>query len=97
MHFRATVFRFTDPKHSKGADVVSGIGGLRASGRWNLEGAFRLSYTSTTPETALAETLAHARYYLLPGDEFLPKLLVSLNADLKNTLDLTNGSIRTRL
>jgi RES domain-containing protein len=93
----ATVFRFINPKFSKPEDVVSGGGGLVANGRWHCKGNFRISYTSLSPETALAESLAHVRYYNLPEKSALPKVLVSLSADLKNVLLLTDGKLRQKL
>jgi RES domain-containing protein len=66
MPFNALLFRFIDPQFSAAEDIISGEGSHWASGRWNLKGAMRVAYTATEPETALAECLAHARYYNLP-------------------------------
>lgn len=56
------LFRFINPRYSAAADIVSGEGAKYAAGRWNPpQSPFLLSYTALTPETALAETLAHAR------------------------------------
>ncbi|MCH6256989.1 RES family NAD+ phosphorylase [Puniceicoccaceae bacterium K14] len=95
--YAGTVYRFISPKFSTPADVTSGLGGLHAAGRWNLKGAHRISYTSLTPETALAESLAHVRYFNLPLPHALPRTLVSINVQLSKTLDLSEGRLRQRL
>lgn len=83
-----TLFRFINPRYAKAGDIVSGAGALRADGRWNIKGTARLSYTATTPETALAETLAHAQYYQLPLASALPRVLVGLRLKIIRGLDL---------
>lgn len=95
--FTGTVYRFISPKYSKPADVVNGVGGLHASGRWNLKGSCRISYTSIEPEISLAESLAQVRYFRLPISKALPRTLVSIEAKLQNVLDLTDGRFRQRL
>jgi RES domain-containing protein len=69
---------------------------LYAGGRWNLRG-LRVAYTATEPETALAEALAHARYYNLPLSTALPRVLVSLVLNAESVLDLRNGQLRRGL
>jgi RES domain-containing protein len=76
MLFNALLFRFIDPQFSAAEDIISEEGSHWASGRWNLKGAMRVAYTATEPETALAECLAHARYYNLPLNTALPRVLV---------------------
>lgn len=92
------VFRFIDPRFSSAADIASGEGALHAAGRWHPPGgAGRLSYTAAEPETALAETLAHARYFHLPASSALPRVLVSLRLQVTKVLDLREGALRRRL
>ena len=91
--FTGVLFRFIHPQFSSAADIVNGEGGLHAAGRWNLSG-MRLSYTATEPETALAECLAHARYYNLPLSTALPRVLVSLALKATHVLDLRNAQLR---
>ena len=97
VHFDGELFRFINPAYSSPADIVSGEGALRASGRWNLVGLVRLSYASRTPETALLEALAHVRYYGLPLSKALPRVLVALRLRAKRVLDLRDGKIRKAL
>ena len=92
------LFRFINPQYSSAVDVVSGKGARYAAGRWNLPGStFRLSYTATEPETALAETLAHARYFRLPSFSALPRVLVGLRLRATRILDLRDGALRRKL
>ena len=90
------LFRFIDAEFSAADDTVSGEGGLYASGRWNARG-MRVAYTAIEPETALAEALAHARYYYLPLRTALPRVLVSLAVNAVTVLDLRNGQLRRTL
>jgi RES domain-containing protein len=93
MPFKADLFRFIHPQFSAAQTIISGEGGLYAAGRWNLRG-LRVAYTATEPETALAEALAHARYYNLPLSTALPRVLVSLVLNAESVLDVRNGHLR---
>lgn len=92
-----TLYRFINPRYSTAADIIDGAGALHADGRWNLKGAVRLSYTATAAETALAEALAHVRYFRLPVATALPRVLVGLNLKAKRALDLRDGKVRKAL
>lgn len=92
-----TLFRFINPSYSKAMDIIDGAGALHADGRWNLKGATPLSYTATAPETALAEALAHVRYFRLPEAKALPRVLVGLRLKAKRVLDLRDGKVRKAL
>ena len=54
-------------------------------------------YASATPETAMAETLAHNRYNGLPIEDAMPRVFVAIAARLKSVLDLRDGKVRRRL
>jgi len=95
--FEGELFRFIDPRFSKPAQIVDGVGALRVAGRWNLRGVARISYTSLAPETALSEALAHVTYYRLPRTKALPRVLVALRLKAGRVLDLRVGTTRTRL
>ena len=73
MKMEGVLFRFINPRYSTATNVVNGAGAMHADGRWNLKGTARLSYTATTPDTALAEALAHVNYYRLPLANALPR------------------------
>ena len=50
-----------------------------------------------TPEAAVAETLAHIRYYGLPPQSAMPRTFVAIEVSLSQVLDLTDGKIRQTL
>ena len=95
--FEGELFRFINPTYSKSADIINGAGALQSNGRWNLKGPPRMSYTALSPQTALAEALAHVVYYGLPMSNALPRVLVALRLKAKRVLDLRSGSIRKTL
>jgi len=95
--FEGGLFRFINPLFSRASNIIDGTGALHAAGRWNLTGVARLSYTSTEPHTALAEALAHVRYYQLPISKALPRVLVALRLNAMRVLDLRDGNIRRGL
>ena len=92
------LFRFINPQYSKAADIISGEGARYAAGRWNPPGStIKLSYTAAEPETVLAETLAHAKYFRLPSFSALPRVLVGLYLQAARVLDLRDGALRRKL
>lgn len=88
------VFRMIEPEYYHDKDIVSGIGGFKSNGRWNLKGQSHCSYMSYSPETALEEVLAASRCKNLPDATALPRVLVCVNIQLQRALDLTNGQVR---
>lgn len=95
--FEGELFRFIHPEFTKPADIVSGKGALHVDGRWNAAGAQKLSYMAMAPGTALAEALAHVRYYNLPESKALPKVLVAVELRASRILDLRDGKLRRKL
>lgn len=91
------VFRLVQPRWSKAADVLNGSGALNANGRWHTRGINCVCYTAFSPETALAESLASARYFGIPVVGRLPVVMVGLRFELSKVLDLTIGRARQRL
>lgn len=63
--FDGVVYRSSTPRYATEADILTGEGSRRVGGRWNPTGIAAV-YASLTSETAMAETLAHNRYYLVP-------------------------------
>ena len=90
-------YRATQAKWTKGEDVVSGAGALKAHGRWHNKQNGATCYTTLSPETALAESLATARYFGLPIDTAFPKTIVTIRYRLTKVIDLCHGSTRQRL
>ena len=95
--YKGPIYRFANPRFSSNDLIMSGRGALSHSGRWHPAGRFRCLYGTTTPETALQEALSEKRYYALPDDTALPKLLVCIEANLFHLLNLTDGKIRQRM
>ena len=91
---QADLFRMITPQYSKDNDIISGTGGYKSSGRWNLKKQFHCTYLSRTPETALEEVLAPSRRKNFPDANSLPRVLVCISVKLHNLLDLTEGQIR---
>jgi RES domain-containing protein len=56
-----------------------------------------LVYASLTPETAMAETLAHNRYYGIPIEDAMPRTFVAIAVKVHRLLDLRVGDVRRRL
>ena len=94
--FGQLVYRSSTPKYATETDLITGEGSKRQGGRWNPLG-IAVVYASLTPETALAETLAHDRYYNLPIENAMPRTFVALQVKTQSILDLTDGQVRRRL
>lgn len=90
------LFRAAEPKYAQQEDRLDGIGAKMFGGRWNPAG-LACVYGATTPETAMAETLATSRHYGLPAESAMPRTFFAMKAALAVTLDLTDGPLRRRL
>lgn len=95
--WRGVLFRSASPRYANKDDVITGAGSKAAGARWNPPGRFRTVYTSLDVETAVAEALAHFRHYGLPMARAMPRVIVSLEAQLQRVLDLTDGRVRRML
>jgi RES domain-containing protein len=93
--FAACVYRSCTPNYARHTHLVSGMGAKELGGRWNPVGVATV-YASLTPETAMAEALAHHRYYGIPIHAALPRTFVSIEVRLSVVLDLCDGEIRQR-
>jgi RES domain-containing protein len=94
--FAATAYRSTTPKYANSRDLVNGVGSQRAGGRWDPVGIAAV-YASLTPETALAESLAHFRFYGFPIEDAMPRTFVALDVQMQSILDLRDLAIRRQL
>jgi RES domain-containing protein len=94
--FAETVYRSVSPKFATESDLLTGAGSKRHGGRWNPPG-IAVVYISLTPETAMAETLAHYRYFDIPIEDAMPRTFVAIEVKLKAILDLRQGPVRQRL
>jgi RES domain-containing protein len=94
--FAETVYRSCTPKYANEPDLLTGEGSRRHGGRWNPIG-IAVVYTSLSPETAMAETLAHHRYYGIPVEDAMPRMFVAMEARLQAVLDFRQGTVRQRI
>lgn len=94
--FQGTVYRSSTPKYATSIDLLTGKGSKQNGGRWNPVGIAVL-YASLTPETAMAETLAHQRYYQIPIESAMPRTFVAIEVHLRAILDLRIGTLLQRL
>lgn len=95
--WRGIVYRSVEPGYANSGDLLSGEGSRRNGGRWNPKGSFPTVYGSLDLETALAEALAHARYYGLSDAYILPRMFVAMRVSLRRVLDLRDAAVRRRL
>lgn len=91
-----TTYRSSSPAYATEMDLITGEGSKRYGGRWNSIGIAAV-YASLTPETAMAETLAHYRYYGIPVEDAMPRTFVAIVVRLQAVLDLRKGAVRKRL
>ncbi len=96
VQFDGIVFRSSSPKYANDSDLVSGIGSKLYGQRWNTAG-IAVVYASLTPETAMAETLAHYRYFGIPIEEAMPRVFVGIHVKMSNVLDLRVPGILRRI
>ncbi len=76
--------------------MLLGEGSRRFGGRWNPVGLAAL-YMSLAPEIAMAETLAHHRYYGLPIENVMPRVFVAIEVNLRSVVDLRSPFVLRRL
>jgi RES domain-containing protein len=91
-----TAFRSSTPQNANESDLLTGEGSRRNGGRRNPVRVAAV-YASLTPETAMAETLAHHRYYGIAVADAMPRTFVALAINLQAVLDLRLGTVRRRI
>jgi RES domain-containing protein len=89
-------FRSAPPKYASARHLISGQGAKLTGGRWNQRGVATI-YLSDTPELALAESLAYARYRKARITSGFPRTFAAMHVKLSNVLDLTDGAVRRQL
>lgn len=90
--FAGTIFRSVSVRHSRLSDISSGEGSFRFGGRWNPPG-IRANYGSLTPETAMAETLASARYHGFAVHTAMPRVFVAMRVKLSRIAELSDPNV----
>lgn len=91
------LYRSVTPKYAGSADLVSGVGARKHGGRWNPPGSFRTVYGASTPELAIAESLAWSRRAGIADADVMPRVVRGMSVALLKAGDLTDGLVRRRL
>lgn len=91
------VYRSATPQYARGPDLLSGAGSRTHGGRFNPPRSFAAIYASLDPETAMAETLAHFRYYRIPEHAAMPRVFAALDVGLRRVLDLCDAKVLKEL
>jgi len=94
--FSGVAYRSSTPEYATEDDLLTGEGSKLHGGRWNPIG-IAVIYASLTPETAMAETLAHNRYYGISIEDAMPRTFAAIAAKLHAVLDFRDGHVRRRL
>lgn len=89
----ATTFRFTSTMYATAVEAASGEGAMHLAGRWNPKGCFRLVNTSPTPQDALDEVQAAARYYGTSVSSSFPSTVFEVEMQLNRFIDLTDRPV----
>ena len=97
MPWAGTVFRSASVRYANRDNFLTGAGAQKAGARWNPADSFASIYVSLTPETAIQESLAHFRYYGLPAEDALPRVLAAAQVVLRRVLNLTDVKVRKTL
>ena len=92
-----TGYRSASPRYANGDDLMSGGGSMKAGARWNAPSSFPAVYCSLDPHTALDEVLSHYRFFGIPIETAMPRVIVSIRIQLHRILDLTRGKTRSAL
>ncbi|SFH86624.1 RES family NAD+ phosphorylase [Planctomicrobium piriforme] len=89
-------YRSVTLQYAREKDIISGEGSRKFGGRWNPPGIAAV-YLSLSPETAMAETLAHFQYRGIPVSAAMPRVFVSVSVRLSQVVDITQKTISQRL
>ena len=94
--FSGTTYRSCTPRYATETDLLTGEGSKLHGARWNPKG-IAVVYAADSPETAMAESLAHYRYFGIPVQSAMPRTVVAIELKLKCVVDLRESSVRQRL
>jgi RES domain-containing protein len=86
------IYRSTSLRHSTRTGILAGEGSSRRGGRWNPPG-IKAIYGSLTPETAMAETLGHYRYYDISITDAMQRVFVAIEVSVNRVFNLTSPGI----
>jgi len=91
------VFRSASVGYANRDDLLTGAGAKVNGARWNPPNSVATVYASLEIQTATAEALAHHRYFGLGVETALPRVLVSIGANLQRVLNLVDQQPRRAL
>lgn len=94
--FTGTTYRSCTPKYATTVDLLNGEGSKLFGARWNPKG-IAVVYAADSPETAMAESLAHFRYFSIPVHSAMPRVFVAIAMKLTRVVDLRESSVRQRV
>ena len=95
--WNGSAYRFATAKWSGAEDFANGKGSLRYGARWIGPGIAAALNLSTTPETAMAESLARSRAAGIPDWSCMPRVVRGVSVRVSRLIDLRVGAIRTAL
>jgi RES domain-containing protein len=87
------VYRSASVRYANRDDLLTGAGSKSTGARWNPPDSAATVYTSLDIQTAVAEALAHHRYYGFAVERALPRVLVSIQVRLQRVLQLTDRKV----
>jgi RES domain-containing protein len=90
-------YRSASVKYANRDDLLTGHGAQHYGARWNPPGSTATIYASVEIETAVAEALAHHRYYEMHIANALPRVLVAIHVELHKVINLVDVKIRRML
>ena len=97
VRFQGFVYRAAHQAYAKLPDLISGQGSMLNGSRWNAPGAMRVLHAADSPEHAISEALANYRRFGIPVPGDLHIVVRAIQIDVRNVLDLRDGSVRHAL
>src|SRR5262249_43818078 len=91
------VFRCTTVEFATREDLLSGVGSLLYGGCWSPLGGFPAVYGSLDHVTMVEETYGLIQQAGCREEDLRPRVVVAIEAHLRQVLDLTDNRIRRRL
>jgi RES domain-containing protein len=94
------VYRSASVRYANRDDLVTGMGARQNPARWNpappLQ-TFAAVYASLEMQTAMEEAVAHQRYYHLPVEKALPRVIAAIQVSLQRVLNLMDRDVLKKL
>src|SRR5439155_14200029 len=91
--WQGIIFRSAPPKWASAKHILSGQGSFKSGGRFNAGGSFPAVYGSTTPQLAMAESLAYQHRAKYSLQHAFPLVFKAIEVDVKTALILSNPTL----